>query len=112
LAQSSGFALERHFFRAVPIHGPAELFDESDKLARAQERRRSTAEVDESQWALRERGVPAVKRDLVGERGHVGFHVASVFFGVDPKVAELAALATKGNVKIEPKRHIGMRRSP
>src|ERR1700722_11556565 len=61
--------------------------------------------------AVADDGLAGADFDLFQQGVGIYFHVAGVLVGVDAEVAEFAASAAKGNVKIETERSSRLRRS-
>ena len=74
--QRARFAFERDFLGLRPIDVRAQAIDERMQLAHAEERRRASAEVDESKRASTHDRLPADEFDLAGERRKILFDLS------------------------------------
>src|SRR5262245_28841464 len=81
-----------------------EPFVQRLELTGAQVRGSATSEIHELQFSSGHGWALAEQLDLAGQGLHVPLDGLGVLVGVDAKVAELAPLATKGNVQVEPQR--------
>src|SRR5260221_6509262 len=85
--------------------------DQALELGIAEERRGAAAKVNKFKLPSLEPFVTMrIQRDLARQGAEVGFHLIRVLIGVHAEIAELAPLAAKRNVQVQPQRRARLRR--
>ena len=102
--ERAGLALEGDLFGVVPRAGGVEPADQALQLLRRQERRRAAAEVDEVEAAAGDRRLRRVELPFARQQIEILLDLARVLVGVDPEVAEMAALPAERDVQVQTKR--------
>src|SRR5690348_10522861 len=95
LLERAGFALEGHFASLLPRHDRAESGHEPIELRGAEIGRRAAAEVDVIERPAADARCLAQQFDFFKERVEIDLDVLGVLVGIDPEIAELAALAAE-----------------
>ena len=110
LCEGAGFTLKRDFLCVIPREHRFHPRYQRLQVLDADIGRRAAAEIDEFQRAICDCRLRAVELHLFRQRVQVNVNLRTVLIGVNPKIAELAPLAAKGDVHIQSERCIWMRR--
>ena len=102
LRQGAGLALEGHFLGPVPGQGRLKASDQFAQVAGADIGGRTAAEIDELQGPRCNPRAGAVEFHFPCQGRQIALDIGAVFVGIDAEITKFAALATEGNVQVQP----------
>ncbi len=108
--QGARLALEGHLLDPVPGDRATQPLDQGAEVLDADVGGRAAAEVDEAGTSPGDRRGRGVELHLGRQGVQVGADLVEVLVGVDPEVAELAALAAERDVQVEAEVGLRLRR--